>query len=1185
MRFRGSGGYWLRDLVQYFAHSREIAQILQAYQSGNTIHSVAGLSGSARNFFYAALQQSGHGLVIAVHSMQAAYAMSADLTDLMPETDVLVFPEREAMHSDLFAFSPELSAMRMNTLRALLEKKARVIVTTIRGLRQSIIAKTRLEDALIPVAVGQSIDTHLLAKQLTTLGYERVDRVETTGQFSVRGGLIDIYPLAGSPIRLELFDVEVDSLRYFDIETQRSLSSVKEVVIWPAREIIATKEQLMMAADRLQERVDRHLKKTKSAELAKKIDHHFRRDIERMRNNEHFPGLLRYERLIDAKETIFLDYVPQDFVVAYDEPSRLRETMERINREEVEWITAALEHGEWVPDLLEPIELETIFARGTLRQLFTSTFARHVTGTQASTMTTISMHAMQQFHGQLPLLKSETQRYKKGQNHVVFLAGSIDRAQRLERVLSDFSIETEIRDRFDEAVTMPQILIGNVATGFELPGAKLVIITENEVFVNKRKARRLRQDVSEAARIKSYQDLREGDYVVHVSHGIGRYLGIVTLVVDGTHHDYLHLRYAGNDKLYVPVEQINQVQKFLGSEDREPRVTHLGGSEWARTKSKVQKSVKDIAEELIKLYAQREAQPGHAFRSDTEWQKDFEAMFAYEETPDQLRAITEIKKDMEKNRPMDRLLCGDVGYGKTEVALRAASKAVFDGKQVAVLVPTTILAQQHYETFKERFAGFPVTVEVLSRFRSKKESNQVIEGVKKGSVDVVIGTHRLLNKGIEFRDLGLLVIDEEQRFGVTHKEKLKQMRHSIDCLTLTATPIPRTLHMSMVGVRDLSIIETPPENRFPVQTYVLEYSDVLLKEAIERELGRGGQVYVLFNQVSGIQSIADRVMRLVPEAKVSIGHGQMEEDELEQVMLGFLQGETDVLVSTTIIETGLDIPNVNTLLVFHADRMGLSQLYQLRGRVGRSNRIAYAYFTYQPDKVLSEVAEKRLQAIKEFTELGSGFKIAMRDLAIRGAGNLLGAEQHGFISSVGFDLYSDMLAQAVRELRGEVQEQKPDPNVEVSIEAYIPEEYITDPMQKIEMYKKFVAVGSPADADDLHEEIEDRFGEVPEPVLNLLSVSRIRGYAFLYDLESILKQSQKMVITFRAEQTAKLSGEGLMSLGELTPRLSLSATEGKYAIVLDGRMLRDDQLLALTIRVLEALKKVIQVQGELQNVH
>ncbi|GJM83448.1 hypothetical protein HMSSN139_59440 [Paenibacillus sp. HMSSN-139] len=601
------------------------------------------------------------------------------------------------------------------------------------------------------------------------------------------------------------------------------------------------------------------------------------------------------------------------------------------------------------------------------------------------------------------VLKAEMERWKKSGAHVIMLASTDERMDRMRRVLQDYGIEE------------PSLLQGNLQSGFELPSVHLVVITEGEMFSQKqRKARRVGKSMDNAERIKSYTELKVGDYVVHQNHGIGKYMGIGTLEVGGIHKDYMHILYAGGDKLSVPIEQIDMIQKYVGSEDKEPKIYKLGGNEWTRVKNKVRSSVQDIADDLIKLYAERQAAPGYAFEKDTPEQQEFEGMFPYEETPDQLRAIEEIKKDMEQSRPMDRLLCGDVGYGKTEVAIRAAFKAAIEGKQVAVLVPTTILAQQHYETFRERFAGYPINIQSLSRFRSRKEQNETIKGVRQGTVDVVIGTHRILSQDLVFKDLGLLIVDEEQRFGVTHKEKLKKLKTNVDVLTLTATPIPRTLHMSMLGVRDLSVIETPPENRFPVQTYVVEHSQSLVREAIEREMARGGQIYYLYNRVQGIQEMASQISMLVPDARVGIGHGQMSEQELEKTILDFLDGEYDVLVSTSIIETGVDIPNVNTLIVHDADKMGLSQLYQLRGRVGRSNRIAYAYFTYQRDKSLTEVAEKRLQSIKEFTELGSGFKIAMRDLAIRGAGNLLGAEQHGFIASVGFDLYSQMLAEEIQ---------------------------------------------------------------------------------------------------------------------------------------------------------------------------
>jgi transcription-repair coupling factor (superfamily II helicase) len=784
------------------------------------------------------------------------------------------------------------------------------------------------------------------------------------------------------------------------------------------------------------------------------------------------------------------------------------------------------------------------------------------------------------------LLKNELERWKKSKIQVVFLTASIDRAERLSRVLEDYKMEADIVKEFDDAEIQsvrPFITVGNLHNGFELPIRRLVVITESEVFSNQKKTRKMK-NVSDAQRIKNYQDLKVGDYVVHINHGIGQYLGVETLEIDGIHKDYLHLRYAGNDKLYVPVEQLDQVQKYIGSEEKEPKLYHLGGTDWARVKSKVSKSVRDIAQDLIKLYAERQATPGHAFSPDGPWQREFEAMFPYEETADQLKSIEEIKKDMELGRPMDRLLCGDVGYGKTEVAIRAAFKAVMDGKQVAVLVPTTILAQQHYETFKERFTGFPVNIDVVSRFKTRKQMTESMKKLKDGTTDVIIGTHRLLNKDVVFKDLGLLIIDEEQRFGVSHKEKLKALKTTVDCLTLTATPIPRTLHMSMLGIRDLSVIETPPENRFPVQTYVVEYSDMLVREAIEREIGRGGQVYFLYNKVNGIDQMADRIRQLVPEARVSIGHGRMSEEELERVMLDFLQGESDVLVSTTIIETGIDIPNVNTLIVYDADHLGLSQLYQLRGRVGRSNRIAYAYFTYQKDKVLTEVAEKRLQAIKEFTELGSGFKIAMRDLSIRGAGSLLGAEQHGFIASVGFDLYSDMLAQAVQELKGDVVEKAENPQIELAVDAYIPSSYITDSKQKIEMYKKFVAARTLDDVTDLEEEIEDRFGDIPDEVRNLLAVSRLKAYAIDYDFLSLIGQGQEVQIKLHERQNLLINGEKLFGLSNQFPgRIKLTAGQN-IIISIKVKGLNTKEMLQLLEDFMAAYKAVRKNNKELQDV-
>jgi transcription-repair coupling factor (superfamily II helicase) len=702
------------------------------------------------------------------------------------------------------------------------------------------------------------------------------------------------------------------------------------------------------------------------------------------------------------------------------------------------------------------------------------------------------------------------------------------------------------------------------------------VITEQELFNKKTKKSVRRQKLSNAERIKSYSELKIGDYVVHVNHGIGKYLGIETLSINGVHKDYLHIRYQGDDKLYVPVDQIDLVQKYVGSEGKEPKLYKMGGSEWKRVKSKVQSSVQDIADDLIKLYAEREAAKGYAFSPDGDMQREFETAFVYNETEDQLRSIKEIKVDMEREQPMDRLLCGDVGYGKTEVAIRAAFKAIMDGKQVAFLVPTTILAQQHFETLRERFQDYPINIGLLSRFRTKKQQTETTKGLKAGTVDIVVGTHRLLSKDIHYRDLGLLIIDEEQRFGVTHKEKIKKLKTNVDVLSLTATPIPRTLHMSMLGVRDLSVIETPPENRFPVQTYVMEYNGGLAREAIERELARDGQVYFLYNRVEDIARKAEEISMLVPDARVTYAHGQMTEQELEAVMVGFLDGEYDVLVSTTIIETGVDIPNVNTLIVHEADRMGLSQLYQLRGRVGRSNRVAYAYFTYRKDKVLTEVAEKRLQSIKEFTELGSGFKIAMRDLSIRGAGNILGAQQHGFIDSVGFDLYSQMLKEAVESRKNDKpQDEKPQLEIDLDVDAYIPDSYISDGHQKIEMYKRFRGITSLEEFGELQEEMLDRFGEYPDQVAYLLLIAEMKVFAFQAGIDSIKQAKQDVSILISEKISSTIDGQKVFELGSKYGRMVGYGMEaGRMKLVLHTKGAAVDNWLHILFELVKGLQDV-----------
>lgn len=1099
---------------------------------------IAGLAGSSRQVLMAALyQEVKRPVCIVTHNMYQAQKVYEDLTELIASDQLLLFPANELIGSEMAIASPEMLAQRIQVFNRLAHGFTGILVVPFAGIRRYIVPSDVWRSSQIELNVGDQLDLDQFLARLIELGYERVDLVERKGEISVRGGIIDLYPIDSEwPLRIELFDVEIDSIRTFDMATQRSKETVQKYSVGPVKEMIVTEQALKEAAVRLEKKLGETIAKIKDTLTKERLMKKIGGDVELLQQGHRFAHLYSYISAIYPMNETILNYLPSDTVLLFDEPSRVLETAGQLHKEETEWLTARSNDGEFMFNLELSTSYDEIVHESKKRQLiYLSLFLRQIPKTQPQNIVNFNCRTMQNFHGQMNVLKNELNRWKKGQNQILFIAADAERAKRLERVLHDYEMEADLLLEPVTAVPpgRPAIIIGNLQSGFELPLNRLVVVTEGEVFTAKqRKARKVQQTMSNAERIKNYLELKPGDYVVHINHGIGKYLGIETKEILGIHKDYLHIRYAGGDSLFVPIEQIDHVQKYVASEENEPKVYSLGGSEWKRVKNKVKSSVKDIAEDLIKLYAARESAVGYAFSQDTTEQREFEAMFPYQETNDQLRAISEVKIDMERKRPMDRLVCGDVGYGKTEVAIRAAFKSAMEGKQVAVLVPTTILAQQHFQTFSERFADYPIRVEVLSRFRTRKDQTATMKGLKEGTVDVVIGTHRLLSKDIKFRDLGLLIVDEEQRFGVSHKEKLKQFKTNVDVITLTATPIPRTLHMSMLGVRDLSVIETPPENRFPVQTYVLEYNPTLVREAIERELAREGQVFFLYNQVQGIEQMAEHISMLVPEARVAVAHGQMNEGELESVILDFLDGQYDVLVSTTIIETGVDIPNVNTLIIYNADKMGLSQLYQLRGRVGRSNRIAFAYFTYQKDKVLTEVAEKRLQAIKEFTELGSGFKIAMRDLAIRGAGNLLGAEQHGFINTVGFDLYTQMLKEAIDELRGETKQEAVSPvEINIQLDAYIPSLYITDSRQKIEMYKKFVAASSLEEVDDLAEELIDRFGDIPKPVENLLMIARLRVYAIRHHIVEISQKDPDVIkIHLHPSQNTNIDGGALFTL-------------------------------------------------------
>ncbi|USG65910.1 transcription-repair coupling factor [Brevibacillus ruminantium] len=1171
----------MQVIINPMKQDAHIGTIVAGLDRGLNEQLVSGLSGSARQALMVALKQmSDRPICVITHNMFQAQKVFEDLTELVPAEDVLLYPGNELIGSELAIASPDILAQRIHVCNRLAKGFTGFLVVPFAGLRRLAVPPHIWKESQIELTVGEELDIDAFLLRCIELGYERVDMVERKGELSVRGGIIDLYPIDSEwPVRIELFDVDIDSIRTFDMTTQRSLESVQSYTIGPAKEMIASTALLQEAAIRLEQKLGETIGKLKDGAAKEKVAGNIGTDVERMAQGQRFPHLYSYISVIYPTQETLLSYMPANTLLIVDEPSRVLDTAAQLQKEEGEWLTGRIAQGEYMANLTLSRSYEELISSKKRQTVYLSLFLRQSPKTQPQNIVNLTCRTMQNFHGQMNVLKTELARWKKSQDQIIFVAADLERAKRLERVLHDYDMEADLLA--EEVATVPPgrptIILGNLQTGFELPLNKLVVITEGEVFTAKqRKARKAQPAMTNAERIKNYLELRPGDYVVHINHGIGKYLGIETKEILGIHKDYLHIQYAGGDSLFVPIEQIDHIQKYVASEESQPKVYSLGGSEWKRVKNKVQSSVKDIAEDLIKLYAAREAAVGHSFSRDSEEQREFEAMFPYQETPDQLRAITEVKSDMEKRRPMDRLVCGDVGYGKTEVAIRAAFKSVMDGKQVAVLVPTTILAQQHYETFRERFADYPIRVEVLSRFRSRKEQNATMKGLKDGTVDVVIGTHRLLSKDIQFRDLGMLIVDEEQRFGVSHKEKLKQLKTNVDVLTLTATPIPRTLHMSMIGVRDLSVIETPPENRFPVQTYVMEYSPSLVREAIEREMARGGQIFFLYNQVQGIEQMAEHISMLVPEARIAVAHGQMNESELESVILDFLEGNYDVLVSTTIIETGVDIPNVNTLIIHNADKMGLSQLYQLRGRVGRSNRIAYAYFTYQRDKVLTEVAEKRLQAIKEFTELGSGFKIAMRDLSIRGAGNLLGAEQHGFINSVGFDLYSQMLKEAIDELKGEVkQEAAPPVEINLQLDAYLPSTYITDSRQKIEMYKKFVAVSSLEDVDDLAEELLDRFGSLTKPVENLLTISRLRVYALEHRVTEISQKNPDEIKLFlHPSQNNNIDGGALFALASnWSRRVGLSGGQ-QIIITVKVKGLREDEGVQLVEKLLRQFHMV-----------
>ena len=1043
------------------------------------------------------------------------------------EPNTWLYPARDLLFYSSDIHGNLLTRQRMQVFKHLLEDEGGVVVTTVDGLMDHLLPLSMIKESCLNIMVGQTLDMEEIKHLLTGMGYERMGQVDGMGQFSVRGGILDVFPLTEEvPVRIELWGDEVDSIRSFDAESQRSIQQMDEVTIYPAAELILTKEHIeegilrLEADEKKQEKAFRDQKKPEEAQRIRRAVGEL---VESLKEGFDVQTLDAYIRYFCRDTVSFLDYMKEvgakvtlvssgaagkasekkqaaGLALILDEPQRMKEKAETVETEFRESMSHRLEQGYILPgqaDLL--FSSKTVLAEcHTPHSIFMTGLDQRLPGMTPKAKYSLTGKNLNSYQNSFEILIKDLTRWKKDGYRVILLSASRTRASRLAGDLREYDLRAFCPEDAGRPVAPGEIMVtyGKLHKGFEYPLIKFVVITEGDMFgVEKRKKKRKKYNY-EGKKISSFSELSVGDYVVHESHGLGIYKGIEKIEQDHVIKDYIKVEYGDGGNLYLPATRLEGIQKYAGADAKVPKLNKLGGTEWTKTKTKVRTAVREIAKELVELYAARQDAEGFQYGPDTVWQKEFEEMFPYDETDDQLTAIDDTKRDMESKKIMDRLICGDVGYGKTEIALRAAFKAVQEEKQVVYLVPTTILAQQIYNTFVQRMKDFPVRVDMMSRFRTPGEMKKTVEGLKKGYVDIIVGTHRVLSKDVQFKNLGLLIVDEEQRFGVTHKEKIKQMKQNVDVLTLTATPIPRTLHMSLIGIRDMSVLEEPPVDRVPIQTYVMEYNDEMIREAIHRELGRGGQVYYVYNRVNNIDEVANHVASLVPDANVAFAHGQMNEHQLEKIMLDFINGEIDVLVSTTIIETGLDIPNANTMIIQDADRLGLSQLYQIRGRIGRSNRTSYAFLMYKRDKMLKEDAEKRLQAIREFTELGSGIKIAMRDLEIRGAGNILGAEQHGHMEAVGYDLYCKMLNEAVIALKGGQEEEETfETVVDCDIDAFIPDGYIKNEYLKLDVYKRISAIETDDEYMDMQDELIDRFGDIPKSVDNLLRVAELKALA------------------------------------------------------------------------------------------
>lgn len=1138
---------------------------------------ILGLSTSTKALAIASSLEKEDRIVLLTSTYGEAEGLVSDLISILGEELVYPFLVDDAPMVEFLMSSQEKIISRVEALRFLTDSsKKGILVCNIAASRLILPSPNAFKDSIVKISVGEEYDQHAFIHQLKENGYRKVTQVQTQGEFSLRGDILDIFEISQlEPCRIEFFGDEIDGIRSFEVETQLSKENKTELTIFPASDMLLREKDYQRGQSALEKQISKTLSPILKSYLEEILSSFHQKQ-------SHADSRKFLSLCYDKTWTVF-DYIEKDTPIFFDDYQKLMNQYEVFERDLAQYFTEELQNSKAFSDMQYFSDIEQIYKKQSPVTFF-SNLQKGLGNLKFDKIYQFNQYPMQEFFNQFSFLKEEIERYKKMDYTIILQSSNSMGSKTLEDMLEEYQIKLDSRDKTSICKESVNLIEGNLRHGFHFVDEKILLITEHEIFQKKLKRRFRRQHVSNAERLKDYNELEKGDYVVHHIHGIGQYLGIETIEIKGIHRDYVSVQYQNGDQISIPVEQIHLLSKYISSDGKAPKLNKLNDGHFKKAKQKVKNQVEDIADDLIKLYSERSQLKGFAFSADDDDQDAFDDAFPYVETDDQLRSIEEIKRDMQASQPMDRLLVGDVGFGKTEVAMRAAFKAVNDHKQVVILVPTTVLAQQHYTNFKERFQNFAVNVDVLSRFRSKKEQTATLEKLKNGQVDILIGTHRVLSKDVVFADLGLMIIDEEQRFGVKHKETLKELKKQVDVLTLTATPIPRTLHMSMLGIRDLSVIETPPTNRYPVQTYVLEKNDSVIRDAVLREMERGGQVYYLYNKVDTIVQKVSELQELIPEASIGYVHGRMSEVQLENTLLDFIEGQYDILVTTTIIETGVDIPNANTLFIENADHMGLSTLYQLRGRVGRSNRIAYAYLMYRPEKSISEVSEKRLEAIKGFTELGSGFKIAMRDLSIRGAGNLLGKSQSGFIDSVGFELYSQLLEEAIAKRNGNANANtrtKGNAELILQIDAYLPDIYISDQRHKIEIYKKIRQIDNRVNYEELQEELIDRFGEYPDVVAYLLEIGLVKSYLDKVFVQRVERKDNKITIQFeKVTQRLFLAQDYFKALSVTNLKAGIAENKGLMELVFDVQNKKDYEILEGLLIFGESLLEIKEFKEE-----